>query len=98
MTTGPQHYQQAEGFLNDARSENYDSGPERYYLAAAQVHATLALAAAVGTLGEEGQRSPEDISEWERIAGEYTRQSRLRSDYEKTGRTKRNDAESAGCA
>lgn len=98
MTTGPQHYQQAESFLNDARSEDYDSERERYYLAAAQVHATLALAAAVGTLGADEDRSREDTAEWERVAGEFTRQSRLLADHAKHQRAESGNAESVGCA
>jgi len=46
MSTGPQHYSEAESHLADA----WDIGPGDahffFHLAAAQVHATLALAAA----------------------------------------------------
>lgn len=44
--TGPEHYQQAEEFLELAEADALDSPQERFNLAAAQVHATLALAAA----------------------------------------------------
>lgn len=45
--TGPNHYYEAEQYLEMASDEEeYDSAEKRYYVAAAQVHATLALAAA----------------------------------------------------
>lgn len=45
---GPQHYADAESFLERAAAPGIELGGdmERYYLAAAQVHATLALTAA----------------------------------------------------
>ncbi|MFE9927414.1 hypothetical protein [Streptomyces sp. NPDC005533] len=44
--TGPEHYLQAEELLQEALSKTSGSDLERYYVTAAQVHATLALAAA----------------------------------------------------
>ena len=44
--TGPEHYQEAETKLQMAKEREPGSDGERYYLAAAQVHATLAQAAA----------------------------------------------------
>lgn len=44
--TGPDHYREAEDLLNSAENEQTGSDTERYFLGAAQVHATLALAAA----------------------------------------------------
>jgi hypothetical protein len=47
--TGPQHYREAERLLAESmRPDSYDYPAERAnrYIAAAQVHATLALAAA----------------------------------------------------
>ena len=44
--TGPEHYQEAEKRLQIAESMETGSDPEHYNLAAAQVHATLAQAAA----------------------------------------------------
>lgn len=44
--TGPEHYRTAEGMLIQAREAEAGTDVERYYLAAAQVHAALALAAA----------------------------------------------------
>ncbi|RBM12125.1 hypothetical protein DI005_33235 [Prauserella sp. PE36] len=44
--TGPEHYRRAEWLLEKAAKEELGSEYERWALAAAQVHATLALAAA----------------------------------------------------
>ena len=44
--TGPEHYSEAENLLNHAGNDVEGSDIECYHLAAAQVHATLALAAA----------------------------------------------------
>lgn len=43
---GPKHYAEAERCLTVARNSDAGSPTEHYNLAAAQVHATLALAAA----------------------------------------------------
>jgi hypothetical protein len=44
--TGPEHYREAEKLVNDAMYERDGSVEQVHYLAAAQVHATLAQAAA----------------------------------------------------
>lgn len=44
--TGPEHFAKAEQHLADAESAELGSPAERWYLDAAQTHATLALAAA----------------------------------------------------
>lgn len=44
--TGPEHYTEAEYHLNAAQEADNGSEAEQYNLAAAQVHATLAQAAA----------------------------------------------------
>lgn len=44
--TGPEHYTHAEQLLDMAGDDEPGSDVERYRVAAAQVHATLALAAA----------------------------------------------------
>jgi hypothetical protein len=93
MATGPQHYKQAETCLDSARSEDYGSEREGYYLAAAQAHATLALAAAMGTYGTDETRTNADTAAWERVAGEYTVQQRRRSAAEKAEQL---EAEQAG--
>jgi hypothetical protein len=46
MTSGPDHFKAAEEHLREAFNYHWGSAEERYYLDAAQVHATLALAAA----------------------------------------------------
>ncbi|MEV1201695.1 hypothetical protein [Microbispora rosea] len=67
--TGPEHYAQAEALLESAARERIGSDQERYLLAAAQVRATLALAAAtaltshLATYGDE----PE-INAWKVVA------------------------------
>lgn len=66
--TGPEHYQEAECLLRQAYDRNYGSDEERYYVAAAQVHATLALAAATALRTQEGP-TPSDWSAWRRAAG-----------------------------
>jgi hypothetical protein len=43
---GPDHYKAAEDHLQEAFNHHWGSAEERYNLAAAQVHATLALTAA----------------------------------------------------
>lgn len=51
--TGPEHYKHAEVLLKTAAEADHGSEVERYALAKAQVHATLALAAATTGLGLE---------------------------------------------
>lgn len=46
MATGPEHYREAEQHLENAVRNVAGSDAERWNLAAAQVHATLAVAAA----------------------------------------------------
>lgn len=55
--TGPQHVKLAESFLNDART-TLDRDDKGHFIAMAQVHATLALAAA--TIDDP----PEDGGNW----------------------------------
>lgn len=43
---GPKHYAEAETLLKEAHDTEAGSANEAYYVGAAQVHATLALAAA----------------------------------------------------
>lgn len=45
--TGPEHYRAAEVLLSNATDAVSGSPAERYFLAAAQAHATAALAAAI---------------------------------------------------
>jgi hypothetical protein len=66
---GPEHYRAAEKLMKDAmRTSRDDDELAMQFLAAAQVHATLALAAATalaqGTAAENGERVV-----WRRAAG-----------------------------
>jgi hypothetical protein len=50
LTNGPTHYRNAEHALKEAARLESGSDHERYFLAKAQVHATLAAAAATAEL------------------------------------------------
>ena len=69
--TGPEHYQQAEMILTQVKNGHtpdgitIDSGNVAVFLARAQVHATLAQAAATGL-----SNTTSAIAEWTQIAGE----------------------------
>lgn len=60
MSSGPDHYRLAEGYVEQARDLD-DPTP---LLAAAQVHATLALAAATAMNDAEGGMPVKDWDEW----------------------------------
>jgi hypothetical protein len=76
--TGPEHYREAERHLSAA---SYTHGPggdpvhpvaAAHYLAMAQVHATLALAAATAlndNAADAGGLPLEDFNEWAEAAG-----------------------------
>jgi hypothetical protein len=61
--TGPEHYAEAERLLEHARPAG-TLGPRSDLVARAQVHAVLALAAAVGTSADVAE-----AREWRRAAG-----------------------------
>ena len=65
--TGPEHYQEAETQAESAARAIDDRMFEdaRVSLGLAQVHATLALAAATGV----GSASKDERQEWQRVAG-----------------------------
>jgi len=69
--TGPENYAQAETLLESAAREKIGSDQERYLLAAAQVRATLALAAATAILGPvaESGFDDADLDAWREVAG-----------------------------
>jgi hypothetical protein len=74
--TGPEHWEEAQQILT---GESCDYGcphtgcaHEAAYLARAQVHATLALAAAIVD-GPAAMR-PEDRDEWDRATGRLERE------------------------
>lgn len=71
MSSGPEHYQEAERLMDDARAAHADRDEQSagYYLAEAQVHATLALAAAYA-IPNAGQMPTLDCEAWEDAAGE----------------------------
>jgi hypothetical protein len=71
MATGPEHYKEAEEFLKLAKSEKYGSDQESYHLRAAQVHATLALAAATALTHDSPywvDATEREGSGWEKVA------------------------------
>lgn len=56
--TGPEHYREAEALLDSVESRGFGPEPDHIqaaWLAAAQVHATLALAAATAELDVFGE-------------------------------------------
>lgn len=71
--TGPEHYREAERLIVEARevdvaADDLDLKAALWALSAAQVHATLALAAATG-LGHAGFDEPgPDTYAWRRVA------------------------------
>ncbi len=70
--TGPEHYREAEELLAYAQDKTeYGSDIERYHLAAAQVHATLALAAATAT--SLADHPAADWDDWRPIASRSKR-------------------------
>lgn len=74
MSTGPEHYQRAEALLETALNQGLGQSPGT--LAAAQVYATLALAAATALNspgGEDAGMSLRDLDEWERACSAVDR-------------------------
>jgi hypothetical protein len=63
--TGPEHYHEAQQLLADPNYGEPKGIGRSETIAAAQVHATLALAAATALAGE----SPQDVQAWRRAAG-----------------------------
>ena len=77
MRTGPQHYREAERLLHDAE-EAVDWEP-LVAVAIAQVHATLAAAAATAlTAGTSYRAVQADMTEWRHAAGNQTAAERDR--------------------
>ena len=71
--TGPEHYQMAEANLQDATKFHNEGDAVRAdrYAGYAQVHATLALAAATALMrDEDGACYGAALSGWNRAAGE----------------------------
>jgi len=86
IMTGPEHYLEAEWLIELATAEGYKGhripAPQSAsVLALAQVHATLALAAATATaptyaditdFGERGREARRSLSEWAEVWAEVT--------------------------
>jgi hypothetical protein len=68
--TGPEHYRAAENALGLAHNDLKGLEGEAAMLAVAQVHATLALAAATALYdGDLGSGADREYQQWRRIAG-----------------------------
>jgi hypothetical protein len=67
--TGPHHYQSAEDCLSRAAAAQLGSDLERYLLARAQVHATLALAAATAIRPADYGMDRPEWTAWTDAAG-----------------------------
>ncbi|MEU5976297.1 hypothetical protein [Streptomyces sp. NPDC047315] len=67
--TGPDHYREAEAHLASASRNALRGDDPGHALAAAQVHATLALAAATALIDEKPRSGSFDAyREWEAVA------------------------------
>jgi hypothetical protein len=70
-STGPEHYKKAQVLLDRVREHGYgDSEYTSDLLAAAQVHATLALAAATALPDKANAYTPESRQAWYDAAGQ----------------------------
>lgn len=69
--TGPEHYREAERLtsVGDLGHVGPGSQPEATNIALAQVHATLALAAATASNDAVTGMGPSDHRAWARVAG-----------------------------
>lgn len=67
--TGPEHYRKAELLLAKAQDVTVGSDSERYFLAAAKAHATLAQAAATVAVGAVRMHSA-SYKAWNAVTGE----------------------------
>jgi hypothetical protein len=76
--TGAEHYEHAEMLLDFAGGDDTGSAVERYHLRAAQVHATLALAAAtaLSTVSTVSNMPVRDADAWQDLAGTQPDQAR----------------------
>ena len=68
--TGPEHYREAERLLNIATNDHWSRVARTEAVPLAQVHATLALAAANAMNDAEGGMSSEDYNAWCRVSSE----------------------------
>jgi hypothetical protein len=80
--TGPEHYANAESDLDNAAhaSDKRNQADVAYWLGCAQVHATLALAAATALIDEKPRSGSFDAwREWQDVSGPAN------SEYSRTG-------------
>lgn len=72
MATGPEHYREAERLikgLTTATGAVYVEDGNEQVIALAQVHATLAAAAATAMSGTKNGMAPVDFEAWDAVAG-----------------------------
>ncbi|GGQ48564.1 hypothetical protein [Streptomyces asoensis] len=68
--TGPEHYTRAEQLLREVRDGHQEGTDVAAIIAAAQVHATLASAAATAMgCTENGGMARVDFNAWDAVAG-----------------------------
>jgi hypothetical protein len=67
--TGPEHYGLAEKLLEVAGERETSSAAAAHLVAAAQVHATLAQAAATAMAARPKGMHPDHFEEWDLTAG-----------------------------
>lgn len=69
--TGPEHYREAEELISGTvkSPEGHVGTPHPHVIALAQVHATLALAAAVGNNEAGRGQTVDESNAWYRTAG-----------------------------
>ena len=73
--TGPEHYREAEQLLNEADDDSTIVPAD--LIAQAQVHATLALAAATALVaGDDGRTGLSDYDAWSEVASTAAAQRR----------------------
>ncbi|MER8219736.1 hypothetical protein ABTZ58_03880 [Streptomyces sp. NPDC094143] len=70
--TGPEHYREAERLIRSLKTDSgavYIEPGNEQVSAIAQVHATLALAAATAMSGTKNGMAPVDFKAWDAVAG-----------------------------
>jgi hypothetical protein len=84
VMTGPEHYAEAGRLLADAggKAGVVPAPLLALTVAQAQVHATLALAAATALRGEQGDMPADDRAAWVRLASEAPRANARRREAE----------------
>jgi hypothetical protein len=67
--TGPEHYREAERLLFQSQAIGQDGAGQAIVISAAQVHATLAVAAATALMAPADFTSVNDLQAWGDTAG-----------------------------